>query len=257
MPLNDLQEDYEDQVSSEYLDEARDIVNSLDILNSRVRTNPADAAGYDKTRSDLLSLRGLGRYAHNALADVTVHRLSDYLEDLDVPTGFQLDDICTFTDILRGVLEGEIEHDGPDLSEFVRSLPVRRPADIDDIAHLDIEIMLVEPQRTTARIIERELHQCGYRVVTVPNALDAIALTVRTKPDMVIASVVNDELTGVDLACALGAMPATRKIPFALLTSFGRNDKQLESLPSRAALLRKGKQFGDDLAEALTRFNIT
>jgi len=108
-----------------------------------------------------------------------------------------------------------------------------------------------------SRIVERELAACGYRTSTIRDGFAAMETVVRTRPDMVIASVELGLLSGVDLGCALGAMPVTESIPFALFTSYEWGNPKLKGLPPRASLIRKGPQFGDDLAETLSRFNIT
>jgi HPt (histidine-containing phosphotransfer) domain-containing protein len=246
----------EEHIQQEFVDEARDILNELDVTVGNVRSHatPADAA-----------LSQIRRHCHNMLAgarsvnlpavELLVHRLEDYVVDLkDLSTG-QLDDVQAFLDKLRGALDGEVAV--ADLSTIVRQLPARKTFDIGDIELLDIEVLLVNPQRTAARFVERELQACGYRVVNARSSFEAIAVAVRGQPDMVICSAVLDELSGVDLACAFTAMPSTERIPFALLTSFGWGHASLERLPSRVAILRVGTHFGDDLAEALSRFNIT
>jgi hypothetical protein len=74
---------------------------------------------------------------------------------------------------------------------------------------------------------------------------------------MVIASMELGVLSGVDLGCALAAMPAAQGIPYALFTSYSWGHAKLAGLPPRASVIRKGPQFGDDLAETLARFGIT
>ena len=64
------------------------------------------------------------------------------------------------------------------------------------------------------------------------------------------------QISGIDLACAFSAMSETKEIPFGLLSTYDWGHSALEGLPQRAALLKKGPEFGEDLAEALTRFNI-
>ena len=53
------------------------------------------------------------------------------------------------------------------------------------------------------------------------------------------------------------AMPLTRKLPFALLTSRDCGHAALTELPDAAAVIKKGGTFGSDLADALAHFNIT
>ena len=60
------------------------------------------------------------------------------------------------------------------------------------------------------------------------------------------------ELSGIDLAVALSAMPATRNIPCALITSLDPEDEYLKFLPGRVPVIHKGPSFGDDLADALS-----
>ena len=74
---------------------------------------------------------------------------------------------------------------------------------------------------------------------------------------MVITAQVMPRVTGVDLACALAAMPTTKDIPVALLTSLESNHPDLAALPVNVGLIRRGVSFGDDLAHVLERFKIT
>jgi CheY-like chemotaxis protein len=146
-----------------------------------------------------------------------------------------------------------------DTPAVVRALPAKRASDVDfgSIEKKNVEIMLVVPEKAMSRIVERELAACGYRTSTVRDGFQAIEMIVRTRPDMVVASMELGLLSGVDLGCALAAMPPTQSIPFAVLTSYEWGNPKLKGLPPRAALIRKGSQFGDDLAETLGRFDIT
>ena len=248
---------YDDQVESEYLEETADLINDLDVVVQQFATGQEEGRRrFDILLGKLGSLCVTGRHTRHALLNVTMHRLQNYMDGLTRPTDAQVQDVLTFSDTIRAILEGAIEHEGWDFSEFVRSLPVLRPLEIEDLEHLDVEIMLVEGRRSAARLFERELRACGYRVASVRNPLEALALAVKTKPDMVLASAELDDISGIDLACALSAMPATRAIPFALLTSYRQGDPRLKDLPEKAGILNKGAGFSDDLADVLTKFGI-
>ena len=251
-------ESYDAQVESEYLEETKEILDEIEVIMEQYINGLEE--GQRRFQHLLVKLTALsmtGRHTSHALLNVTMSRLINYLELIDRPGQGQMQDISTFVDTMRGILDNSIKHDGWDFSEFVRSLPVLRPLDTDDIAHLDIEVMIVETRKTAARIFERELRACGYRVSVISNPLEAIAMAVRTKPDLVLASAELDYISGIDLACALAAMPATKSIPFALLTSYDKSDKKLADLPENAEILNKGSKFSDDLADVLDKFNIT
>ena len=74
---------------------------------------------------------------------------------------------------------------------------------------------------------------------------------------MIIAPAETDLLSGIDLACAFGAIMVTKSIPFTFLTSRDQDHEALADLPQSAALFKKGAKFGDDLADALAQFGIT
>jgi CheY-like chemotaxis protein len=246
-----------ERIKSEFLDEARDIVNEIEVMLGNLRSGSGDPkTALSWMRRYFLNLRVGGRSVNLPAIDLIVHRLEDYVSDVEALSLKQIEDIQHFVDRLREALEAP-SIDSGDLRQVVRDLPMRRTFEISDITFLDVEIMLVSADRTLARFVERELQACGYRVVNVAKSFEAIELAVRSTPDMIICSGLLDELTGIDLACAFASMPTTSKIPFAILTSFGWSHPLLDRLPPRAAIIRKGPMFGDDLAEALARFAIT
>lgn len=247
------------RLRAEFVDEAHDIVNEIDVMVGNMRSHSmARPTALSEMRRHFHNLRVGSRSVNLPAVELIVHRLDDYVSDLSDLTDTQIDDLQAFNDKLRAAIDGDTEAAATqELAQMVRELPARKTFDINDITFLNIEVMLVSPQRATARFVERELQACGYRVVNVSKSFEALEMAVRTKPDLIICSAVLDELSGIDLACAFNAMPVTHKIPFALLTSFTWGHPSLEGLPPRCAIIRKGPQFSDDLAEALSRFAIT
>ncbi len=59
------------------------------------------------------------------------------------------------------------------------------------------------------------------------------------------------DLGGIDLCVALKAVPATRKIGVAVITSLDRDDADLKPLPPTVPIIQKSACFGDDLVKAL------
>ncbi len=248
--------EYSAQVVADFVRELNETLDELEFLTDGLRADFSDA-DMIKLREDCTKLQQMAYWAHQPFIELTLRRLVNYVEDLDDPDEYQIDDICAFLDVIRGIQEGEIDEKTADQAEFVRSLPARLAADVEDVVHLHIEVLVVEPQKSSARIFERELRNCGYRVSSAYSFFEALELTVRTRPDLVISSAILDDLSGVDLACSISAIRPTRGIPFALLTSFEAGHEAIQGLPEQAAILRKGESFGEDLAIALERFEIT
>jgi CheY-like chemotaxis protein len=249
----------ERRVINEFIEELRDTASSLQVLLGNLRSNsiPTDE-GLATLKRDASSLRSNAQALNVPLIKLVTHRLDEYLADLKTLGEAELSEIQIFVDRIDKLAEGEGGTDA-DMPTVARALPAKRSADIDfgPIIQKNVEVMLVIPEKAMNRIVERELAACGYRTSTVRDPFEAIEMVVHTKPDMVIASMELGALTGVDLGCALSAMPVTAGTPFAVLTSYAWGHPKLAGLPPRAALIRKGSQFGDDLAESLARFNIT
>lgn len=250
-----LDDQFRDRLFREVVDEANDVLDGYDLTLSRLRPGVDAATDLRRLFGQFAALRVQVRFLDRPLIDIALHRLCDYLDDLTAPTQAQIADLFAYSSKLHELLDGKVA--SGDAAGFARGLPGRRPKEMEHLAQTDIEIMLVEPNKTAAKLVSRELRACGYRVTNVQDSIDALTYAVRTRPDMIIASAVLDAISGIDLACALGAMPATREIPFAVLTSYDRGHKALADLPQAVAVLKKGAQFGDDLADALARFGIT
>lgn len=203
-------------------------------------------------RTDAVTLRGQAANLGLSLIASVAARLEDY------PVGMQqlppraFDDLEVFIETLLDIVEGRTPLD-TDASAVVRKLPPKVGFRVGDIEVRDVEVLLVMPYGTAAHFVERELQQCGYRTHTIGNTFDALSMIVRTKPDLVIVGAVMPELSGIDLVMGLHAMPQTRNIPTALITSLPPEDDYLKLLPPDVPIIHKDSHFADDLADALDR----
>lgn len=260
MSANDIADNENElRVINEFLDELRDSASQLQVLLGNMRSNSIPAAeGLATLKREASSLRSHAHAMNLPMIKLVTHRFDEYVGELKSAGPAELDEVQIFVDKIEKLADGEqvSEDQAP---AVVRALPAKRTADIDfgKIEKKNVEILLVVPEKAMARIVERELAACGYRTSTIRDAFTALETVVRTRPDMVVASMELGLLTGIDLGCALAAMPATEGIPFALFTSYDWGNPKLKGLPPRAALIRKGGKFGDDLAETLARFSIT
>ena len=228
----DTIENYQAQVDSDFEEEVRDELHTFDLHVGNMRVDGADKDGIlESFNAGLDRLMNLRNSVDKPLFDLLLRRMENYVGDLSDPTDDQLSDIDAFLDVMHGVLDGEINE-----AEFFHSLPVRRPADLEDFRALDLEIIVVDASKTGARIVQRELVNCGYRVSLANRSFDALELAIRTRPDMIVSSGVLDEMSGVDLGAARAVVQPTETIPFALLTS--SKDASLKRLPANAVVIK-------------------
>lgn len=242
--------DYEEQLADEIRGEINDCVSEFEILLSEMRRTGEFEGGLEQLKREANNLRILCLNSAERLVDLMLHRFVNYLSQIATVEGHHVDDMAIFVDVIGAVMSGEVDPE-TDEAEFVRSLPVFRPADLDDLMHLQFEFLLVEPQKSFAKIITRELQSCGFRVVSALKSYEAIELAARTRPDMILISASLDEIDGIELVKMLAVPASTSTIPIGLLTSFDRDHPKLKTLPKTVQILRKGPSFGDDLATLL------
>jgi CheY-like chemotaxis protein/HPt (histidine-containing phosphotransfer) domain-containing protein len=250
--------DRHDRLVGEFADSVRDTLDELELRLGRAKADPAALAHtFAAVMREAHSLKGAAKSFGYAAIGVIAYRLEDYVTGLGAPDPRALDDIRIFLDRIADVLDGKLDRDGADLPEMVRALPHHSSFDPSEVTVNDVEIMLVMPSGAATKFIERELRECGYRVVKNDDTFDALEMIVHTRPDMVVCSAVTEGLSGIDLACALKAMPATRAIPVSLMTSLSDDDEHMAAVPDSVPVIHKGATFGDDLAEALQKLGIT
>ncbi len=243
--------DMVENLRHEYLaDLGEEMAGLGDLLSADAGNGESAAKSLGVLREFAFHLKGQSHNFGLSIIHAVAHRMQDYLADISALGERDTKNVRAFLDALTDLVDGTVPADA-DPSEIVRRLPAKPGIDITELEVRDVEIMLVMPPGTVARLVQRELQECGYRVSTVASAFEALPLVVRTKPNMVIISAVMDELSGTALATALTSMTETRNIPVTLITSFEKDHESLRHLPDSVPIIKKGENFGDDLAEAL------
>lgn len=243
------------ELSQQFLETSAEKLDRLEaVIDGR---DPTVVAPMDVTYRLAHNLKGSAGSFGYPLVSVIAHRLEDYITGVEVPTDRERAEMLIFVDRMRDVFDGELDPDDANTAAIVRKLPVRYTFEVSDVTAREVEVLLVMPRGAGTRVVEMELRACGFRVVTETSTLSAISTIIRTKPDLVIASAVMPGMSGIDLTCAVAAMPTTRTIPAALLTSLDEADTQLRNLPHTVPVVRKGERFGEDLAAALSKLGIT
>ena len=247
-----------DQIASEFLDYAREAIQKLGETLVEVDGDKVSSKSvYDEFFREVHNMKGLSGSFGYALLGSIAHRLEDYISDLDGIEKSHIQNIQIFVDRMEDALEDNPGAGHADAAEIVRGLPIKGGFEVRDVTKANVEIMLVMPRGTATNFIDRELRECGYRVTIVPMPLLALEMLLVARPDMICASSFLEGLSSVDFACALRAMPITRDIPVALITTLSRTDSNLAGLPNDVPMIRKGTEFSDDIAHALSSLGIT
>ncbi len=251
------EDDLEELYESEALDEAREVAENLELrLQQMISCDITKEKAKTLLIQDSSNLRQKVKAVNLPGLSAICQRLDDYLCHIDVISMQNITDLQQFSDSINKVLD-DSEAESVDVSEEIRTLPHHVTFDVNDIKVINKEVTLVLPQKVAARVVERELVECGYRVSTVLDSLQAFEIILDSKPDLVICSAMLPRLSGIDLICALHAMPATEDVHVALLTSLPLDHPDLRKLPEGVSIIRRGDDFGADLADVLQKFQIT
>lgn len=128
-------------------------------------------------------------------------------------------------------------------------------------------ILVVDDNPNTMSLMRDLLSSRGYDVVAVPDATQAEAEILRRVPDIVLSDVVMPGKSGYELCRELKSNPATRLIPFVLITGLSEREDRVrgieagaddflnkpifpEELFARVKSLIKLKEFTDELETA-------
>ncbi len=250
---------------SEFIDEAEDNLNVVDIILENLRSDSEEKDNaITKIRRIAHSLKGSSAVTDFPVVTMIMHRLEDYLAGAKYIEGEAIDDVQIYIDEARKYSSLDIEQKSVSTADIARNLPAKNmpigEADNDEKKQQRpeniLQALVVIKERAAGLLFERELRASWVRATTIHNSLDAIEMTIRTRPDIVIISGVLDVLSGIDVACAISAMPTTKDIAVCLLTSFDRDHQELKSLPKSVFIIKKNN-FSNGLKEALVAHKLT
>jgi CheY-like chemotaxis protein/HPt (histidine-containing phosphotransfer) domain-containing protein len=250
-----MDNDLIEELRTEAIDTVEDRLTSLqeairDFQDGRIEGKHALAT----VRLEAHSLKSVAASFEMKALKVLCHRFEDFFFNVSDLTDDLCRDILFFADRMAECLDAFINSREIDVSELMRKLPNKGGFNVGDVVVSEIEVMLVMEPGIATKIVTRELLECGYRMINVASTMDAIQLIPSMKPDAVIVSNVMPELSGVDLACALTAMPTTRDIPVALIATSQK--ERIKNLPASVPILRKGSSFADDVADVFVQLGI-
>src|SRR5436853_5228985 len=147
-----------------------------------------------------------------------------------------------------------------------RTQPYREISEVGARRHVP-RILVIDDNPNTMSLMHDLLSTRGYDVVAVPDAVQAETEIMRRVPDVILSDVIMPGKSGYELCRELKENPATRLIPFVLITGLSEREDRVkgiecgaddflnkpiyaEELFARVKSLLKLKDFTDELETA-------
>lgn len=248
MPSQVSTDDIVAQLQGDFLDEARDRLETVEGYLGSIRDDGSD---YDEMalgiRREVHNLKGTGGTFGFPSISLIAHLLEDYMASAEAPLIDHITKIRIFHDTLTDIVNQGVDPGDAANAEIIRGLPVHTGSDVEPTATRDIDALLVIPSRSISQIISRSLKDRGCRTSTVGTASEAFDLAAVIRPDLVITSAVLGAISGTDVIRAFDAMSITANTRLAVVTSFDRDHSELRNLSPDIAIVRLGATLEADL----------
>lgn len=234
----------------EFIEGTLERMDGLDRLIVHMRAAPVETTtGIQEVLRHVHSIKGQGGTFDLPAISRISHALEDFVEVSPKIADHELDVIQIFLDRIRRILE---DGENPPETAMVDLLRVGRPT-AEQIAESQVkkivEMAIVMPRGIQRKIIAQELGSCGFRVRTADTPTEGLRLILESKPDVVFATMVMSEMSGLDLARALSVIECTQERNVIVLASSTKHDG--EPLPKNTRLVHKGPTFSEELLECL------
>ncbi len=243
------------QLEQEFRDDCSDKLERLSTCLESI------AEGTDNSNSHIAeismlahSLKGMAAAFGYPGISMVAHRLEDYLATSETYNQQDIQNIYRFADQIQTLQKLKIQPDNNAISNILRELPEHSSLEQTQENNA-FEALVIMPNTVQRRFIQKELASAGFRMTSANTSFEAIELTVRLLPDLVLVSAIMDELEGVEIANILRAAKATKEIPIVIVTSLEGKDIPSD-LPDKTFIANKGENFSKDLAQCLSRIEI-
>ncbi|MFH1010367.1 MAG: response regulator [bacterium] len=95
-------------------------------------------------------------------------------------------------------------------------------------------VLIVDDDERYVELLEFNLSEHGYRVITTTRPADAVEIARRERPDVAILDVMMPEVNGYELARALLRHPDIGRMPIIFLTAKGHGGDRFEGFEAGA-----------------------
>lgn len=119
---------------------------------------------------------------------------------------------------------------GKEMHDYSTSRLPEAAGETDELSLRDFLVLVVDDEIDNAVVISMNLQQEGYRVVTASDGEQAVQVTARVNPDIILMDIGMPELDGLGAARKIREGEALRSIPIIAVTAFSTGGFQRAAL---------------------------
>ncbi|MCD4687597.1 MAG: response regulator [Anaerolineae bacterium] len=102
---------------------------------------------------------------------------------------------------------------------------------------MSTRVLIVDDEQDTLNLMRLILEINGFAVITTLNSQDALALTAKEQPDVVLLDIMMPGLDGFELCKLMRADAATRDLPIIFVTAYETLDLEQRRIEAGADLV--------------------
>ncbi len=236
------------EVLQDFLDECEDRLTEIDTALGSLRNkkNLSETEVLEIKRH-VHSLKGMGSTFGFSSISLLAHALEDYFETMFSPDETGIHDTQLFVDRIREILEQKENVSDAAVAQILRDLPLKAKRRTIRKENRSLSILILMPRGLQRRIVASELSQFGFNVLIAQSSLDAIEQGIRLQPDLFMANMVSEDISGLELAGVFNAIKVTENRPFLLVSTTDIDAQTRAGYPANIHILRVGPKFAQDL----------
>lgn len=250
-PIDD--EIYRD-LRAEFVDESMDHLGDMEgALNDYYAGDLSDGKAIDTLKRHAHTIKGFANPFGFSLLSSIIHQFEDFMLAKVMITPDDSKNIQKYIDTMTSCLAQGANFDPSGKAGALKALPATQSQGSASTQSEDsLMVFVVTSSRTIYQKIARELMEAGFQVRQMEKSLAAFEQVASQAPDIVIVSDILDTLSGVDVVCALIAMPATAKTPVIFMTSFEESYPEVKQISQIVPIITLGANIKKEIERAIT-----
>lgn len=255
-----LPEDFNEKLFKEhypaFLNHVNDTLDDISDILEKVN----EEKGHNKILENIgrlvHSMKGQGDFFGYGSVSLVVHDWEDYIQQKSELSENDVSEMYLYIDTIRKLAQEKNQPNQKQIKRILRSLPNSFSVHEIISEKEDIEILTILPNNTQRKVIEDEIHACGFNVISAGSAFEALEICVRKQPDLVVSTMMIDVITGLELAQIIRTLKITQNISCLLLTSDDQSTISNENIPDKTVIVSKGENFIDQFSDAIVELGI-